>query len=73
MVAMHRSIDPKNQYCKCGYSWRPGTISKIIMLLYGSYTKTCPQCQSKLRLKLVHYVICDKCETILDEEIWKNG
>ena len=65
--------DPKRQYCQCGYSWRPGTFEKVMMLLKGGYVKTCPRCQCKLHLVLYNFVVCKKREQVDNKELWKNG
>ena len=65
--------DPKREYCKCGYSFIPSTYMKLIMLIRGRYVLTCPHCQSKLSLKMVHYVIVDKRDNVRDERIWERA
>ena len=67
------SIDPKLQTCVCGYSWKPSVIQKILMLLFGGYTKTCPRCQTKMELVLIHHVVVIKRESIDKKSIWRNG
>ena len=65
-------IDPTLEHCSCGYSWRPGTLSKIVMLVKGEYVWTCPQCQSRLTFKLIHHVVKVDTKRVLDESIWKR-
>ena len=67
------SIDPKLQYCSCGCSWRPGTYHKLLMLLFGSYTYTCPHCQSRLKFRLIGHVVKVKADNVDKKELWKNG
>ena len=66
-------IDPKLQHCSCGYSWRPGTYEKLVMLVRGEYTKTCPRCQNRMRLIMVEHVVCTEREQINKEELWKRS
>ena len=67
-------IDPKLHYCQCGCSWRPGTIHKLIMLLHGSYTRTCPQCQTRLTFRLIHHVVKTETRGLKNRDrIWKNA
>jgi len=68
------SIDPTLQYCRCGCSWTPGTIHKIIMLLFGSYTRRCPQCGAVMRFRLCNHVVKVDTESIKNRsEVWRNG
>lgn len=67
-------IDPKLQWCKCGYCWTPTLLQKMIMLVKGSYVKNCPICQRQMRLVLVYHVV--KVETKVNKEkekVWRNG
>ena len=66
-------VDPKSQKCLCGYSWKPGIFQKMIMLLTGSYTKTCPQCHGKMTLKMIYHVVIVERENVTKEDIWRNG
>lgn len=67
------NIDPKLQTCSnCGCSWSPGTIHKIIMLIFGCYIWTCPQCQSRLEFRLMNHVVKVNTEKVLDERIWRR-
>ena len=66
--------DPRLQRCKCGYSFIPSTFMKVIMLVKGEYVKTCPRCQSRMRLKMIHHIV--KVDTVSiknRDEMWKNG
>jgi hypothetical protein len=65
-------MNPKLQYCKCGYSWTPGTYHKIMMLLKGEYVWTCPRCQSRLTFPLIGHVVKVDTVKVLDERIWKR-
>jgi hypothetical protein len=67
------SIDPLRQTCNCGYSWKPRLYHKIIMLIYGHYTHTCPQCHSRSKLVLVNHVVKIGSEKVLDEMIWRRS
>ena len=65
--------DPKIVWCSCGYNFRPGTLEKIIMLLFGEYTKRCPRCQTEMRCVLYHFVVCKERIKVDKKELWKNG
>ena len=66
-------IDPKMQYCSCGYAFLPSTFQKVVMLIKGQYIKTCPKCGTKMTLKLISHVICSKREIIKNKSnLWKN-
>ena len=58
--------DPKLQHCNCGYSWRPGTLEKLVMLIFGKYVKRCPQC-------LYNFVVCKEREKVDKRELWEHG
>ena len=66
-------MDPTLQHCQCGFSWRPGTFEKIIMLLFGEYTKKCPRCQTEMRCVLYHFVVCKERIKVDKKELWKKG
>ena len=66
-------IDPTLEHCSCGYSWRPGTLSKIVMLVRGKYVKRCPRCGAVLTLHLSHFVYVSKREQTRDNSIWRRG
>lgn len=65
-------IDPKLQWCQCGYHWRPTKLEKILMIIMGEYVKTCPRCQCKLRLVLVNYVVCKERRNVDKRELWQR-
>ena len=65
--------DPKLQHCNCGYSWRPGTLEKLVMLIFGKYVKRCPQCQCKMTLRLYNFVVCKEREKVDKKELWEHG
>jgi len=65
--------DPKLEHCSCGYSWSPGTLSKIVMLVRGEYVKRCPRCGSVMILRLSHFVYVKKRKTVRNKEIWRKG
>ena len=67
-------IDPKLQYCQCGYSFVPGLFMKIRMLVFGEYSWRCPRCHTVLKFRLMHHVV--KVDTVSVKErelIWRNG
>lgn len=66
-------IDPKLQYCSCGYNWKPTVYQKIVMLVRGHYMKVCPRCQTHMRLVLIEHVVCIERETIDKKELWKRS
>ena len=66
-------IDPTLHYCTCGCSWRPGTYHKIIMLLFGEYSRKCPQCQTVMKFMFVGHVVKVDSKRVLNERIWENG
>jgi len=66
-------IDPERVTCQCGYSWRPGTYEKIVMLVRGHYTKTCPRCQSHMKLVLIEHVVCVERNNLDKKELWKRS
>lgn len=70
---MVEMINPKLQYCRCGYYFKPSVFMKIVMLIKGRYIWTCPQCRAELELVLVNHVVCVKRKENMDKEIWKNG
>lgn len=73
-ITQHNKIDPKKFYCNCGMKFRPGTYHKIIMLLSGTYTWTCPRCGARIIFRLIHHVV--KSDTIDNKrrhELWRHG
>ena len=74
MESYHMGIDPKIIKCtNCNCSWKPGTLHKIRMLLFGDYTRYCPQCGTRMRYKLIYHVVKVESKKILDENIWRNS
>ena len=68
------SIDPKIQYCTCGMTFRPGTIHKILMLLFHEYSWRCPQCGTRMTFMLANHVVKINTETIKNKgDVYKNG
>jgi len=68
-------INPKLQYCTgCGMTWEPKWYHKLVMLLWGSYSRTCPRCGTVMNFRLVHHVVKVGTETIKNRDrVWKNG
>ena len=67
-------IDPEKITCQCGYSFKPSLFEKIRMLVNNDkYIKTCPKCQSRLKLILVEHVVCDKRNNLDKTELWRKG
>ena len=67
-------MDPKLQRCKCGYTFTPTFLMKLLMLWRGSYTYRCPRCQASMRLVLVYHVVkVDVKEVKGKEELWRKG
>ncbi len=68
------SSNPKLHHCKCGNHFVPKTRHKILMLLFGSYSWTCPQCHTKLKFELIEHVVKTNTEGIKNpEKIWRNS
>ena len=68
------NIDPKVIKCtNCGCSWKPGTIPKLRMLLFGDYTRNCPQCGTRMKYRLVYHVVKIESKKILSESIWRKA
>ena len=67
------NYDPKIQRCSCGYQFIPSTFMKLVMLVKGEYVKTCPRCQSRMRLRMIHHTVCVKREEVNKREVWRNG
>jgi hypothetical protein len=70
---MHNKIDPVKEYCACGYSFTPSLFMKIILLVRGEYTVTCPRCQTEMELCLCSSVYVKRRKNNTDKGIWKNG
>ena len=66
-------IDPKLEWCNCGYHFHPSLFMKIMMLIKGEYKVTCPRCQTVMVLGLSHFVYVKHREDNTDKGIWKNG
>ncbi len=66
-------LNPKLQYCRCGYTFTPTLIMKLRMLIKGSYIYHCPVCHRSLKLILVNHVVCVDSKENLDEKIWRNS
>ena len=67
-------IDPKTQYCRCGYTWKPGTYHKLIMLLRGVYRYQCPRCLTTTEYRLVHHVVKTGTKSIKNRDrVYRNG
>lgn len=68
-------IDPTLQYCStCGMTWKPRLHHKILMLIRGEYSRTCPQCQTVMRFKLMHHVVKTETRGLKNRDrIWKNA
>ena len=67
------SIDPTRQYCQCGWSFRPSSWQKVLMLLFGKYSMRCPRCQTRMTLVLYNFVVCKERENVDKRELWKHG
>lgn len=66
-------MNPKIQYCQCGYHWLPKWYHKLVMLLRGQYIFICPCCQSRITFVLIGHVVKIDTVKVLDERIWKKG
>lgn len=66
-------VDPKLHYCQCGLSWRPRLYHKLVMLVFGSYTRRCSQCGGVMEFRLCNHVVKIKSEQIKDKEsLWRR-
>ena len=72
-VTEKRKVNPKLQFCKCGYSFTPSVFMKILMLLCGKYVMVCPRCGSRITLKLINHVVVVKRESVIDAIVWERG
>ena len=70
---MHNKIDPVKEYCACGYSFTPSLFMKIMLLVRGEYTVTCPRCHTEMELCLCSSVYVKRRKNNTDKGIWKNG
>ena len=67
-------IDPKLHYCNyCHCSWKPKLRHKVLMLIFGSYTRKCNQCGSVMKFKCIHHVVKVDSKRVLNERIWENA
>ena len=67
------NLDPKVQYCRCGYQWLPKWYHKIFMLIFGEYNRRCPQCNSVMTFELIHHVVKINTEKGRCSEIWRKS
>ena len=74
MVEVNNRIDPTCHYCICGVSWKPKLRHKLLMLLFGGYSRKCPQCGTVMKFVLVHHVVKTETNVIKNRDrIWENG
>lgn len=67
-------IDPKREYCSCGYSFIPSTFQRIRMLLNDKeLTVRCPRCQAEMTLRLSQFVYVKSRQQTMDKRIWRKG
>ena len=67
-------IDPKLNYCRCGYTFHISQWQRLRMLLFGDMVITCPRCQTRMTFRLIHHAIKINTEPIKNKgEVWKNG
>lgn len=66
-------INPKLEFCSCGYCFEPTLFMKIIILVKGSYVKRCPKCQCNLVLQMSSFVYVNERKHNLDKNIWRRG
>lgn len=65
-------MNPKIQYCQCGYEWEPKLYHKVLMLVFGGYVWTCPHCQARVTFCLIGHVVKVDMVKVLNEDIWKR-
>lgn len=67
-------IDPKLNYCSCGYTFTVSTLQKLRMLLQDSIIITCPRCGNRMTYRLIHHTVKVNSEPIKNKgEVYKNG
>ena len=67
-------IDPKLQTCNyCHCSWKPKLHHKILMLIFGEYTRKCNQCGAVMKFRFIGHVVKVDSVKVLNERIWENG
>ena len=68
------AIDPTLHYCQCGCSWKPKLTHKLLMLIFGSYTRRCGQCGTVMKFRLIgHVVKVDTKKITGKEKLWRNS
>ena len=66
------NIDPLNNFCRCGHTFKLRGWQKLLMMVRGQYVYTCPHCHSRMTFKLIYHTVKVDTEN-MDEEIWENG
>ena len=66
------SIDPKLQYCQCGYTWKFNKLELLLMFLHLRNTIRCPQCQSIMEYQIIYHTVKMNTRKVLDEDIWRK-
>ena len=66
-------VDPKLQYCQCGYTWKFSRWELLLMFLGIRNKFRCPQCQSVMEFKIIYHTVKLSSERVFDDSIWKNG
>ena len=67
-------IDPKLHYCTgCSYQFKVSLWQNLLMLLRGSIIITCPQCQCRMRFKLIHHAVKVDSQVLDKKEVYKYG
>ena len=61
-------IDPKLQYCGCGWSFIPSIFFRMRLLLFGDSVKRCPRCGAVMKFHLCNHVVKVDTKVIRDKE-----
>jgi len=67
------SIDPKLNYCRCGYTWKFTRFDILLMFLGLKDTFRCPRCQALMKFKLIYHTAKVSTENIDRGELWKQS
>lgn len=66
-------IDPKMNYCECGYKWKFNRLDKLLMFLHIRNTVRCPHCGNLMEYKLIYHIVKVGTKPNKDRmEIWKK-
>lgn len=67
-------IDPKRYFCTgCKKPFYINRLQELRMLLFGDLEVVCPQCQTRMRFRLIFHTVKVSSEIVKKEEIWRKG